>query len=127
MSPEIETKVLEKLDKMEKHSAEFEEKVLAKFDEIDKRFEGIDKKFEGKFKELDKKIENNTDMIMNHLYVMSKTMTGMDDRLRNVESIVSQRWNLPEVSERVNALEYEVAKHTDRLNDHEKKLAALTG
>nr|MCR5340624.1 hypothetical protein [Saccharofermentans sp.] len=108
MSPEIETKVLEKLDKMEKHSAEFEEmvlakfdrmekhstefeeKVLAKFDEIDNRFDEIDKKFEGKFKELDKKIENNTDMIMNYLFEMSQTMKGMDKRLKTVESTVKR-------------------------------------
>ena len=86
MSAEFEAKILEKFDKMEKHSAEFEETVLAKFDEIDKKFEGIDNRFD----EIDKKIENKTDMIMNYLFEMSQTMKGMDKRLKTVESTVKR-------------------------------------
>ncbi|MBR4169235.1 MAG: hypothetical protein IKR47_05870 [Lachnospiraceae bacterium] len=72
MSAEFEAKVLEKFDKMEKHSAEFEEMVLGKFDQ------------------LDKKIEGKTDMIMNYLFEMSQTMKGMDKRLKTVESTVKR-------------------------------------
>ncbi|MCR5221484.1 MAG: hypothetical protein K6D90_01280 [Lachnospiraceae bacterium] len=130
MSVEFETKVLSVL-----------EQIYLKFDEIDKRFEQIDKrfeeqeqKFELKFIELDKKIESRTDMLMQYIYenhqlsmqILNK-VNEMDERLQNVETIVKQRWQIPELSDKVDVLYYEVEKHTERLNDHDRKLAALAG
>ncbi|MBQ7581566.1 MAG: hypothetical protein IJU25_01970, partial [Lachnospiraceae bacterium] len=115
---------------------QLDKKFEAKFDQLDKKFEAkfdqLDKKFEAKFNQLDQKIESKTDLLMNYIFEVNKTaqdtkknVISMDKRLQNVESIVKQRWNIPKLADQVDAIGYEVGKHTERLNEHDRQLAAI--
>lgn len=137
MSVEFETKVLSALEQIFLKFKEIDERfeqIDKRFEQIDKRFEEQEQKFELRFIELDKKIESKTDMLMQYIYEnyqltmqIRDKVNEMDERLQNVETIVKQRWQIPELSDKVDVLYYEVEKHTERLNDHDLKLAALAG
>ncbi len=109
-------------------SAAFENKVLSSFEQIEKRFEQMDQRFD----QMDQKIEDRTDMIMNYIYDLSqdtksirKKVDSMDQRLQTVESIVKQRWDIPKLTDKVDALGYEVEKHTEWPNEHDRQLAVI--
>lgn len=137
MSVEFETKVLSVLEQIYLKFDEIDKRfkqIDKRFEQIDKRFEEQEQKFELRFIELDKKIESKTDMLMQYIYEnyqltmqIRDKVNEMDERLQNVETIVKQRWQIPELSDKVDVLYYEVEKHTERLNDHDRKLAALAG
>lgn len=137
MSVEFETKVLSALEQIFLKFKEIDERfeqIDKRFEQIDKRFEEQEQKFELRFIELDKKIESKTNMLMQYIYEnyqltmqIRDKVNEMDERLQNVETIVKQRWQIPELSDKVDVLYYEVEKHTERLNDHDRKLAALAG
>ncbi len=107
-------------------SVEFEEKVLSKLDLIDQKFDAMDQRFdvlEQRFDAHEAKDDEHYDDTMQTLRSfdvkfrdITEKIDALDGRVQNVESIVSTRWNIPEMSARLDAVELEVRKHTGRLN-----------
>lgn len=101
-------------------SVEFEEKVLAKLDAIDQRFEKLEAKVD---EHHDDTMQTLRDYEENFRDITRK-IDALDSRVQNVESIVSMRWDIPKLSDRIDALDHEVGKHTIRLNKLEHKTGA---
>ena len=122
MSVEFEEKVLSKFDALEKWSESFEEKVLLKFDAIDQRFDAMDRRsdtFEEKilseFAAVREEMQDNANRI-------NKRIDRLDDRVKSLESIVRKRFDIPELKDRMDATELVVGRHSEQINQLNKKV-----
>lgn len=119
------------------------DEMCTRFDAVDKRFESVDKRFEEmdkRFEEMDKRFEEKLDKRFDKFSVdisvelrnvyeligsshseLSKRIDKLEERVGKVETILSDRWEIPDLKFKVDAIEIEVRKHSDqiaRLNNY---------
>ena len=117
MSVEFEEKVLSKLDSLEKRSDEF----VARFDSLEKRTDALEEKMLEGFDSITCEIAAvEEEMQLNSNEINSK-IKKMDGRIQEMNGILKERFDLPKLRDRMDAMEYVVGKHTDQINQLNKK------
>ncbi len=127
------TQLSEKIDKIDAKLDRFIDAVEKRFDGVDKRLDGVDKRLDGVDKRLDdhdahfvnieKRLDDMQDYMKTEFQMVRveiaseirRTQEPILKRLDNLEHIARQNWNVPELSDRLTAVEHEVAKHTLQL------------
>ncbi len=103
-----------------------EQKIVSLFEEnnrnMDRRFESIDRRFES----IDQRFEDiEIDIKMIRIEMQKESnriqekiqneVQKLDDRMRRLEVSDREKWNVPELRDRVDMLERFVQKHPDRI------------
>lgn len=94
-----------------------------RFDAIDKRLDSVDNRLNSIDKRLDsmekENIENTQaicDLICENDKKYCERFDRIEKRLDNVESICQERWIVPDIVNRLDAVEKVVTKHTEQIN-----------
>lgn len=120
----------DKVDSIEKKCDRLEarfDNLEARFDSLETKFDRLDSKLDKfidavdkRFEQVDKRFD---DVDMEFKMLRIEVMTEFDRRLKPIEtsishlqSIAAANWNVPEQSDRLDAVEHVVKKHTDQIN-----------
>ena len=100
------------------------EKVDERFAKIDQRFDAMDQRFDAMDQRFDD-LETDVAMIrveMNHGYnELSGKIDGLDKRVGHIESVIQERWDIPEIKTRLEAVETVVQSHSDKIKEFRPK------
>ena len=113
-----------------------------RFDAMDRRFESVDSRFESvdqRFTSVDQRmdsLENKIDDLRDDMKIefrvvrvemeheskeIRNLITGVDNRVGNLESLSTLRWNIPEITDRLDSVETVVAKHSGQIGRLEER------
>lgn len=117
MSVEFEEKVLSKLDYLEKRSDEF----VTRFDSLEKRTDALEEKMLEGFDSIKCEIAAVEEEMQLNSDEINGKIKKMDERIQEMNGILIERFDLPKLSDRMDVMEYVVGKHTDQINQLNKK------
>ncbi len=97
-----------------KMSVEFEKTVLEKFDKIDQRFASMDAEIKDFREEMQQEFWAVRTEIQTSSDVTNQKIDALSDRVGNVESIVKERWDVPDLKIRLETLDEVVGEHSQQ-------------
>ena len=116
MSAKFEELVLSRFDKLDERLDRVDERLAG----VDERLDGIDERLDGideKLSKMDKKIDANHDEVMTLCRQLDQTdrmilgkVNELDQRMQCVESVLKERWDIPNMKIRLDVVENKVSK-----------------
>ncbi len=100
-----------RMDRMEQRLDSIDQR----FDELEKKIDDLRADMNDEFKAVRTKMEHESGAIRD-------LIRRIDNRLQNVESICSQRWNIPDISDRLSVVENVVRRHSGQISLINNKL-----
>ena len=87
-----------------------------RFDSMDNRLDSMDKRFDSMEKENIENTQTICDLICENDKKYCERFDRIEKRLDNVESICQERWIVPDIVNRLDAVEKVITKHTEQIN-----------
>ena len=88
-----------------------EEKMVSLFEGVNKRFDDVDKRFDD--------VDTELKMIRIEMQSESARLQGsianLDNRVCNMEILAREKWDVPELKDRMDMTEQVVSKHSDQI------------
>ena len=114
-----------------------EEKMVSLFGEVNKRFDGIDRRFDEvdkRFEGIDKRFDDvDTELKMIRFEMQSESsrlqesIANLDNRVSNLEILATEKWNVPELKDRMDTVEHVVSKHSEQIRALNEKVGIAAG
>ena len=96
---------------------QLEEKMVSLFEKVDERFAKMDQRFD----DLETEVAA-MHVEMNHGYKeLNGKIDGLDKRVGHIESVIQERWDIPEIKTRLEAVETVVQSHSDKIKEFRPK------